>query len=66
MSKMGWKVLGRMFKTCGTGEKTRTVECKRGNTVVSDNECTERKPETETSCNTQACEEWEVVENKVC
>ena len=49
---------GECSKKCGTGEKTRTVKCKRGTKEVSEEMCTKPKPLTEEKCNTQKCPGW--------
>eukprot|EP01006_Ploeotia_vitrea_P034698 TRINITY_DN65790_c14_g1_i2.p1 TRINITY_DN65790_c14_g1~~TRINITY_DN65790_c14_g1_i2.p1 ORF type:complete len:1985 (+),score=893.63 TRINITY_DN65790_c14_g1_i2:504-5957(+) len=47
---------GACSKSCGTGQRTRTVICQGSDSsVADDSKCTETKPAASENCNTQAC-----------
>merc|ERR1712072_1149650 len=60
-------------KSCGTGQKERSVECKVDSDVVADKMCDKgSKPGTHAQCNTQDCKcskketYWGMCTNNVC
>ncbi len=54
-------------RSCGGGVQTRTVVCTRelDSVVVDDNYCSDTKPATSRSCNTQSCCTWQWVNDYV-
>ncbi|XP_071822445.1 A disintegrin and metalloproteinase with thrombospondin motifs 1-like isoform X1 [Apostichopus japonicus] len=44
---------------CGSGVRSRTVDCKEGDTPVDESMCTETKPDTEMPCDQGTCE-WDI------
>ena len=49
---------GECSKKCGGGIKKRTVQCKRGFYLVSEEMCPKPKPLEKEKCNTEACPKW--------
>jgi hypothetical protein len=41
--------------SCGTGVQSRTVDCRNSTGVISENQCSQPKPDMQQNCNTQDC-----------